>query len=235
MYNRYGMARRGNGLWIAAGISTLVVAAAVLVDPASFGRETEPSELENLIEKAATYYEFEHYDRAAETYQQAADMGMSGGEDWYRYAHSLEESGQPYEEAYLNAYRLLLEQAPYHEYFGETERVLSAIAIPFDYQDAKDGAIPEGTVVVVVGMIYRVRHGRSDTGVDTLFVDTKPDDWFRYLGEPVRVLAPKNRTYQQGDLVSSIGWFDGWCDVSDDAGLSTSYPCVVAAGVTPAS
>lgn len=228
------MAKRGNGLWIAAGIATIVVVAAVLVDPSDFGDTPEQSEVENLLEKASTYYEFEHYDRAAETYRQAAEIGMSDGLDWYQYAHSLLESEQEYIESYVNAYRLLLEQAPYHDYLAETQRVLASRAIQFDYTAAKAGEIPEGSLIVATGGVGRVRRGRSASGVDTLFVDTQPHDWFGYLGESVRIVAPKSRSFQTGDTVSAIGWFDGWCEVDDDAGLLVLYPCINAAGVVTA-
>ena len=86
-------------------------------------------------------------------------------------------------------------------------------------------------LIVAEGTIYRVRRGRIASGTDVLFVNTKPDEWFGYMGEPVRILAPRNARYQSGDTITVIGWYDGWCDVDDDAGSSTAYPCVIAAGV----
>jgi hypothetical protein len=136
--------------------------------------------------------------------------------------------------AYVNAYQLLLDQAPYHDYFTLTERFLAETAVPFNYSSAEDGSLREGTLLVTVGAVFRVKRGRSATGVDTLFVNTRPHDWFGYLGDPVRIVAPKYRSYQQGETVSAIGWYDGWCDVNDDAGITRRYPCIVAAGVVPA-
>jgi hypothetical protein len=220
-------------LWITAAVGTVLTVAAIVVDPTGFRESDEPDELLSTIEKAATYYEFQHYDRAAETYASAAEHGMKDGTEWYRYARSVELSAALDLELYVTAYRLLLEQSPNHEYLAETEQILAGHAIPFSYLDAQEGTHPEGSLMVATGAIFRVRRGRIDSGVDSLFVDTKPDPWFGYLGEPIRVVAPKHLSFQSGETITAIGWYDGWCEVSDDAGMSQRYPCIIAAGVVP--
>lgn len=223
--------RKSRALWIVAALAAALTVAAVVVDPRDFVRPDEPDELSSTVEKAATYFEFEHYDRAAETYAVAAEEGMQDGIEWFRYAKSAELSEGIDLGLYVTTYQLLLEQVPYHEYLEETERILSEHAEKFSYEEAKNGDHPDGTLMVVEGSVYRVRRGRIESGTDVLFVNTKPDKWFGYMGDPVRVVAPRNAGYQSGDTVTAIGWYDGWCDVSDDAGLSSRYPCVIAAGV----
>jgi len=222
---------RSRALWIAAVASAALTVTAVLVDPREFGTPEEPDELLSTIEKAATYYEFEHHDRATETYAIAAERGMDSGVEWFRYARSVELSAELDLEKYVTAFRLLLQQSPNHEYLAETEKVLAAHAAPFTYGQAQDGSHAEGSLVVATGAIFRVRRGRISSGVDVLFVHTKPDPWFTYLGEPLRIVVPNNRNYQSGETITAIGWYDGWSEISDDAGLSSAYPCLIAAGV----
>lgn len=224
--------RRSRGLWIAAAICSVFTVAAIVVDPADFRSEDAPDELESTIEKAATYYEFEHYDRAAETYAVAVDLGMESGVEWYHYARALDLSGQLGLKQYVTAYQLLLRQNPQHEFVAEVESILKKHAVVFRYSDAVDESIAKGTLVVVSGAINRIRHGRIDSGTDVLFVDTSPDKWFGFMGNPIRVVAAKHLRFQSGEQITALGWYDGWCEVSDDAGLTNSYPCVIAAGVT---
>ena len=223
-------AHRSRALWIVAAAGTALTVAAILVDPTEFGKPEEPDELSSTIEKAATYYEFEHYDRAAETYAIAADRGMDIGIEWFRYARSVELSSELDLEKYVTAYRLLLQQSPNHDYLAEAEKVLTEHAVPFSYEQAQDGTHVEGSLMVMTGAIYRVRRGRIASGVDMLFVHTKPDPWFEYMGAPVRIVAPKHLRYQTGETITAIGWYDGWCEVSDDAGGLSAYPCLIAAG-----
>ena len=222
---------RSRALWIVAAVCTALTVAAILVDPTEFGKPQEPDELLSTIEKAATYYEFEHYDRAAETYALAAERGMEIGIEWFRYARSVELSSELDLEKYVTAYRLLLQQTPSHDYLDEAETVLSAHAVPFSYVHAQDGTHVEGSLMVVTGAISRVSRGRIESGTDILIVHTQPDTWFGYMGEPIHIVAPKNLNYQSGETITTIGWYDGWCEVSDDAGGSSSYPCLIAAGV----
>ena len=88
---------------------------------------------------------------------------------------------------------------------------------------------------MATGTITRVKRGRVADGVDTLLVDTGPHDWFAHFGEPIRVVAPRHSRYQSGDVITAIGWYDGWCELDDGAGIATRYPCLVAAGVVRAS
>jgi hypothetical protein len=222
---------RSRALWIAAAVCAVLTVAAIVVDPADFAASEEPDELLSTIEKAATYYEFEHFDRAAETYSVAVERGMANGIEWFRYARSVERSSELDLEKYVTAYRLLLEQSPNHEYLAEAEQILTEHAVPFSYADAQDGTHTEGQLMVATGAISRVKRGRIDSGVDALFVDTKPDKWFGYMGEPIRIVAPKHLSFQSGETITAIGWYDGWCEVGDDAGLSQRYPCLIAAGV----
>jgi hypothetical protein len=219
------------GLWIAAVALTVVTVAAVVVDPRDWGSDPPADELASTVDKAATYYEFEHYDRAAETYALAVERGMDDAIEWFRYARATERSAGLDLSLYVTAYRLLLQDSPQHEYRYEAERTLSLQALPFSYQDAQAGLIAPGTLLVVTGTIGRVRKGLVQSGVDTLLVDTKPHDWFGYFGDPVRVVAPRHARYQSGDIVQAIGWYDGWCEIDDGAGLSARYPCLIAAGV----
>ncbi|MEE8440331.1 MAG: hypothetical protein V3S41_01320 [Spirochaetia bacterium] len=234
--DRYNQANGMRGhrtrtLWIVAAAGTALTIAAIFVDPTKFRKPEEPDELLSTIEKAATYYEFEHYDRAAETYALAVEGGMEIGVEWFRYAKSVELSTELDLEKYVTAYRLLMQQTPNHDYLTEAEKVLTVHAVPFSYADAQDGTHAEGSLMVATGAIFRVRRGRIDGGVDTLFVHTKPDAWSGYLGEPIRVVAPKQLSYQSGETITVIGWYDGWCEVADDAGQSREYPCLIAAGV----
>ncbi len=226
--------KRTRGLWIAAALLAALTVAAVLVDPTEFGNSPETDELATLVEKAATYYDFEHYDRAAETYALAAEHGLDDGVEWYRYARSVELSRGPDLAKFVTAYRLLLQQQPLSDELREVEAVLRDNALPFDYVQAEDGEYAEGALLVATGTVARVKRGLVESGVDTLLVDTKPNDWFRYMGETVRVVAPRNIRYQSGDVVTAIGWYDGWCELNDGAGLSTRYPCIIAAGVVSA-
>lgn len=222
---------RSRSLWIAAAVCTALTVVAILVDPTEFGKPEEPDELLSTIEKAATYYEFEHYDRAAETYALAVERGMEIGVEWFRYAQSVELSSELDLEKYVTAYRLLLQQTPSHDYLAEAESILSAHAVPFSYAHAQDGTLVEGSLMVATGVVFRVKRGRIESGTDALFVHTKPDAGFGYMGEPIHIVAPKNLNSQSGETITAIGWYDGWCEVSDDAGGSSTYPCLIAAGV----
>jgi len=225
--------QRSRGLWIAAAVCSVLTIAAIVVDPADFRRHSAPDQLESAIEKAATYYEFEHYDRAAETYAEAVDLGMESGVEWYRYARALDLSDQLDLEQYVTAYQLLLRQSPDNELVDEVESILTNHAVAFSYTGAVEGSMAEGTLVVVSGTVNRIRHGRIESGTDALFVDTKPDRWFGFMGDSVRIVAPKHLKLQSGETITAIGWYDGLASISDDAGLTHSYPCVIAAGVTP--
>ena len=218
-------------LWIISVALVVLVVVAVVWDPARGGPEPALSDLEATMAKASTYYEFEHYERAAETYAMAAERGMVDPVEWYHYAHSLELSSGLNLEIYLTAYRRLLERAPNHEYMVETERIVSENSVEFDYESARSGAYPAGTLVTITGSITRVIRGRIASGTDTLFVDTAPDIWLSYLGNPVLVTAPRSTANRVNNVVRLIGWYDEWCSIDDEAGTAAEYPCVSAAGV----
>lgn len=226
------MPSRGSiALWIISVALVGVVAVGLIWDPTKPAPAPRLSDLEATIAKASTYYEFEHYDRAAETYELAVERGMIDALEWYRYAHSLELSEQPSLEVYLTAYRLLLASAPSHDYMVETERIVSQNSVEFSYEAARTGAYSAGMLMAITGSITRIIRGRIVQGTDTLYVDTAPDIWLEHLGDPVRVAAPRSTAYRVGNVVRIIGWFDDWCEVTDDAGTIEEYPCVQAAGV----
>lgn len=225
---------RSRGLWIAAAILLVAVAVLYLVEPASRSQPAEreaSDELEAAVARAETYYEFGHFDRAAETYRLAIERGMDDGEQWYRYAHSLEMARGLDTQAYLDAYRLLLEQAPDHEYIAEIDGVLAEHSVAFDYQTAVARELAPETLVRFSGTINGITRGRIASGTDTLYVATRADDWLGHVGDDVRVEAPRLRRYETGETVTVLGRYEGWCTGNDGAGISRDYPCVSAFAV----
>ncbi|MFW5690111.1 MAG: hypothetical protein ACOC1U_11120, partial [Spirochaetota bacterium] len=110
------------GLWIAAGVLLMAAGGLYFYEPASRdvrGTENDRAELDAAIAKAATYYEFGHYERAVESYRSAIERGMSSGVEWYRYARSIELAGADDLHEFAHAYALLLAQSPDHEYVAE--------------------------------------------------------------------------------------------------------------------
>ena len=220
--------------WIVAGVALIVTIVFIFVDPfATPARESQDrrEELESTVGKATTYYEFGHFDRAAESYAVAIERGMEDALGWYRYAHSLEMAEGIDLEAYLAAYRRLLEQEPRHEYVGNVELILTEYATAFEYDAAVAGDIPEGRLVQFEGTVTKVVWGRIESGMDTLHLATEPDDWLGHVGDEVRVEAPRHRRFRAGDTLSVIGRYEGRCTTDENAGLSRAYPCVRAAAV----
>ena len=220
--------------WIVAGVALIVTIVFIFVDPfATPARESQErrEELESTVGKATTYYEFGHFDRAAESYAVAIERGMEDALGWYRYAHSLEITEGIDLEAYLAAYRRLLEQEPRHEYVGNVELILTEYATAFEYDAAVAGDIPEGRLVQFEGTVTKVVWGRIESGMDTLHLATEPDDWLGHVGDEVRVEAPRHRRFRAGDTLSVIGRYEGMCTTDENAGLSRAHPCVRAAAV----
>jgi len=227
---------RSRGLWVAAAILLVAAIVLYLIEPADRSRPADreaSAELETAIARAETYYEFGHFDRAAETYRLAIERGMDDGEQWYRYAHSLAMAQGLDLRAYLDAYRLLLEQAPDHEYIGEIDAILTEHSVAFDYQAAIARELAPETLVRFSGTINRIVRGRVESGVDTLFVATKRDPWLGHVGDDVRVEAPRLRRYQTGETVTILGAYRGWCTGNDDGG-ARDLPCVSASAIQPA-
>lgn len=224
--------------WIVAGAALVVTIGFVFVDPWS-GRDQVPQEareeLESTVGKASTYYEFGHFDRAAESYALAIERGMTDALELYRYARSLELASGLDLDAYMEAYRRLLEQTPGHEYLEETQAILMANAVEFAYTAAEEDEIDPDTLVRFAGTIARIEWGRVEANEDLLYVATRPDHWIGHSGDVVRVEAPRHRRFRTGDTITVLGRYEGWCTVSDGAGLSVDYPCVEAAGVRLAS
>lgn len=225
---------RFRGLWIAAAVLLVAAIVLYLVDPSDRSQPAQDStseELETAVARAETYYEFEHFDRAAETYRLAIERGMVDGEQWYRYAYSLEIAQGLDLRAYLNAYRLLLEQAPNHEYIADIDGVLAEHSVAFDYEEAVERELAPDALVRFSGTINRITRGRVSSGMDTLYVATKPDDWLGHVGDDVRVEAPRLRRYQTGETVTVLGEYQGWCTENDGAGIARDYPCVSASAI----
>jgi len=161
---------RSRGLWVAAAILLVAAIVLYLIEPEDRSRPADreaSAELETAIARAQTYYEFDHFDRAAETYRLAIERGMDDGEQWYRYAYSLEIAEGLDLPAYVTAYSLLLEQAPDHEYLGDIDGVLAEHSVAFDYQSAIDRELAPETLVRFSGTINRIRRGRVASGMDT--------------------------------------------------------------------
>lgn len=218
--------------WIVAGVALIVTIVFIFVDPfAAPERVSQESreELQSTVGKATTYYEFGHFDRAAESYELAIERGMQDALGWYRYAHSLEMSEGIDLDAYLEAYRRLLEHDPQHEYVGNVEVIIDEYASALDYDAADAGDIPEGRLVQFEGTVTKVVWGRIDSGMDTLYLATEPDDWLGHVGDEVRVEAPRHRRFRAGDTLSIIGRYEGMCTTNDNGGLARAYPCVRAA------
>ena len=225
---------RSLGLWSAAAILLIATAVLYFVNPSgNRGREPQQrrDELESAVARAATYYEFGHYNRAAETYRIAINRGLQDGVELYRYAYSREIAEELDLDAYLNAYRQLLAQSPEHDYVADIESLLAGHALLFEYEEAREDRIPKDELVRLNGTVARIRRGRIEAGEDTLFVATKPDDWLGHVGSEVRVIAPRVQRYRPGDSLVIIGRYEGWCSEDDGGGISRAYPCVTASGI----
>ncbi|MFW6312801.1 MAG: hypothetical protein ACOC2N_02845 [Spirochaetota bacterium] len=227
---------RSRGLWIAAAVLLVATIAFYLVEPVDRSQPAQreaSAELETAITRAETYYEFGHFDRAAETYRLAIERGMDDGEQWYRYAYSLEIAHGIDTEAYLRAYSLLLEQAPDHEYIADIDGALAEHSVAFDYETAAERELAPDTLVRFSGTISRITRGRVKSGTDTLFIATRPDGWLGHVGDEVRVEASRSRRHEAGETVTVVGRYTGWCTEDDDGVGSRDYPCVSASVVRP--
>ncbi len=231
------MRRAANiGLWVVAG---LALAATVLLYFADFTASgdrvsrADSEELESTIARALTYYEFGHHNRAAETYALAVERGMRDARHWYRYAHSRELAAGLDLDLYVHAYQLLLEQSPNHEYVEAVESVINEHARQFDYEEARAGEYDDGSLLRIAGTVSRVIWGRVATGIDTLVVATREDQWMGHSGAEITVRAPRHRRPQTGAQVQILGRYDGLCTVEAQPGVSGEFPCVTAVTVRP--
>ena len=192
--------------------------------------EDDREQLDAAVAKAATYYEFGHYERAVESYHTAIERGMNDALQWYRYAHATELSGGDYLDAYARAYELLLRQASDHEYLAEAESLLRNEADSFDYAAFQEGEQPPGTLVAVEGTVSRVVWGRVESNRDTLFVATREDEWLGHSGNEVAVEVPRHRRFRPGDTILIIGFYTGRCMQDTESGVAREHLCLEAAG-----
>ncbi len=228
--------RRTGILWGIAFVMVVAVVVLYAVAPGTAERsaaEAAAAELTSIIAKANTYFEFGHFDRAADSYAEAADAGMSDGAGWYEYAVALERTSGRDLQVYLTAYELLHRENPNHNYFAEVERVIAEESVEFDYGAAAEGELPENSLVIVTGTVARVDWGRVSEGTDTVIVATRPDLWLGHSGDEILSLMPRDRRLPVGQQVVIVGWFDGWTTATDQMGFDRRYPSIDAAGVRP--
>ena len=226
--------RRSLVLWIIAVILMGAAIALYLVAPERAERNAAQSaaaDLASTVAKANTYFDFGHFARAAETYEEAAAAGMTDGAAWYEYAVSLDESGERDVQVYLLAYQHLNGQNPSHEYMAELELVITEESRVFDYEMAETGELQPGTLVVASGTIARVEWGRVAEGTDTVVVATRPDRWMGHIGHEILSVVPRDRRYPVGEQILIVGWFEDWVEHPDHTGVNRRYPHVRAAGV----
>ena len=221
------------GLWVAAAVMLVATVGLYLWEPdAGTNRFTQDDreQLDAAIAKAATYYEFGHYERAVESYETAIERGMNDALQWYRYAHATELSGGDYLHAYARAYELLLRQESTHEYLAEAEAVLRDEAVDFEFRAFQEGEQPPGTLVALEGTVSRVVWGRVESNTDRLFVATREDDWLGHSGEEILVVVPRHRRFRPGDTVFIAGFYTGRCMQDMGSGVAREYLCLEAAG-----
>ena len=134
--------------------------------------------------------------------------------------HSLEMAEGIDLEAYLTAYRRLLEQEPRHEYVGDIELILTRGTPPRSSTTRRSRGIPRAASCSSPGTVTKVVWGRIESGMDTLHLATEPDDWLGHVGDEVRVEAPRHRRFRAGDTLTVIGRYEGRCTTDENAGLS---------------
>ena len=218
-------------LWIAAGAMLVTAAALYLVVPGGSERQgtgQQQSELESAVARAATYYEFDHFNRAADTYQLAVERGMRDGADWYRYAHAHELAYGLDLALYIAAYQRLLEQSPHDDHVAEIEALFEEHATPFVYEDARAERYAEGTLLQMTATISRVIWGRVESGIDTYVMSTREHRWIGHLGDDVLVKMPRERRFLSGDTLAILGTYDSLCTRPDDRNPTRTYPCITA-------
>ncbi len=214
-----------------AAITLLVTAVALyLVGPRSEsqGGRQQQSDLTSSVDRAATYYEFGHFNRAADTYQLAAERGMHRGADWVRYAHAHQIAYGLDLGLYIIAYTKLLEQSPNHDSIAEIEALLQEHATGFIYEDARGERYAEGALLELTGTISRVIWGRVATGTDTYVVSTRDHRWIGHVGDEVLIAIPREHRYRSGDTLVVLGTYDGLCRRPDERDPTRTYPCIAA-------
>jgi hypothetical protein len=216
-------------LWVISAVLVGAALLAILINPDRTADSEADDEMATTIAKAVTYYDFNHYDRAAETFRSIAEEGMNDPSAWYLYARSVELSSGLDIDLYMTAYEHLLSQGGDSEYLADTEDVLLAYAVPFEFATAADERYQQGDLVSLTGTVTAITWGRIESGRDLLRVDTRPDDWMGHLGDSVTVDMPRHRRFQVGDTIRVIGWYNGFCS-STDTGQSVTRPCILATG-----
>lgn len=222
-------------LSITAGALLVATVMLYVINPDESGaaqsREAR-EELDALTAKAATYYEFGHYVRAADTYREAADLGMADPLEWYRYAHSVDLARGADLALYLRAYGTLLESAPNHEYRAATEQVLLENSVELDYGRARDCEYDAGTLVRFTGTVTDVVPGRVEAHTDRIYAATRPDPWLGHIGDEVVVEMPRHERPRRGTTLTVIGTYVGWREYADGSRIARLYPVVEGIGAS---
>ncbi|TVQ22023.1 MAG: hypothetical protein EA382_12610 [Spirochaetaceae bacterium] len=223
--------RAASILWIVTALLAVSTIVLLVVDFAPDPKPTISPDLAATISKAATYFDFEHYQRAADTYRTAIAAGMDDPHEWFRYARALELAGNPDLAVTFQTYTRLLFVSPDHEHTRLLASSLAARAQPFDYRGVAAGSVTRGDLVRIDGTVSMVVWGTVSAQRDTVVVETRPDRWVGHLGDRVVVDMPRLRRLRNGDGVSVIARYDGSCDLPAAGG---TLPCFTAAGPAPA-
>ena len=219
-------------LWIAVALIAVTAIVVVFVDFAPDPTPAISPDLAATISKAATYFDFEHYRRAADTYRTAIAAGMDDPHEWFRYARALELSGDPDPAVSFETYTRLLFVSPDHEHTRVLAASLASQAQPLQYRDIAAGSIARGDLYLIDGTVSMVVWGTVSSMRDTVVVETRIDRWVGHLGDRVVVDTPRLTRLRNGDSVSVIARYDGSCNLSAAGG---TLPCFTAAGPAPAA
>ena len=218
-------------LWMIAFALVIATVVVALYRPAPRARRAVDDELAATIAKAETYYEFGHFDRAAQTYRTAVDRGMEDAGQWARYAEATRLSTGLNVHLYLEAYRRLLAAGAGQDSVSPVEQILAENAAPFVYGDIAGGSAVPGALYRIIGTVSRITWGRVESGMDTLIVETgSPSGWRYRLGDTVAVDMPRHRRYQTGETIEFFALYEGPRAVSNGAGVSRTLPGFAAAG-----
>ncbi len=222
--------RAASVLWVVTALLAVSTIVLLVVDFAPDPRPTISPDLAATISKAATYFDFEHYQRAADTYRDAIAAGMDDPHEWFRYARALELGGNPDPAVTFQTYTRLLFASPDHEHTRVLAATLASQAQPLQYRDIASDSIARGDLYLIDGTVSMVVWGTVSARRDTVVVETRADRWVGHLGDRVVVDMPRLTRLRNGDSVSVIARYDGSCDLPAAGG---TLPCFTAAGPAP--